>query len=309
MFSCAVTALWSKERPCATTGPIMQELGAIVALARGLSVHVTGSGLSELAAFDTRAAGPNHEACVATLHLERSTVAIDSLHGGVSYRADLQWSGPQAARFFVPGGRGELAIAQDGPMRVAVTLCFDPQALQIAAETTFRLLLSLLLPSVGGLLVHASAVVHEGRASVFLGHSGAGKTTTARRLGREGAEVVAEDLLILRGADGELAVVEACRFDVAHRHALPAHVDSHWPIEGAYVVRKGAAVSGRLGRAAFPLRTWSEAIFSPRMVGRSSSALIEALAFAASRVPLYDFAAAPTGALRPALSGDEGRER
>jgi serine kinase of HPr protein (carbohydrate metabolism regulator) len=63
-----------------------------------------------------------------------------------------------------------------------------------------KLLMSLLLPSRRAVLIHASGVVIQGEGVIFLGDSGAGKTTTARRLGREGAMRIADDLTILHAS-------------------------------------------------------------------------------------------------------------
>jgi hypothetical protein len=81
-----------------------------------------------------------------------------------------------------------------------------------------NLLTSLLLPSRSAVLIHASGVVVEGEGLVFLGESGAGKTTTARRAGREGALRIADDLAVVRienGAKEPKITVEADAFPVA----------------------------------------------------------------------------------------------
>ncbi|WP_367140628.1 MULTISPECIES: hypothetical protein [Streptomyces] len=52
--------------------------------------------------------------------------------------------------------------------------------------------------------VHATAVTHQGRAALLLGHKAAGKTTTALALAQRGWTHAGDDLLVLREADGEL---------------------------------------------------------------------------------------------------------
>jgi len=47
------------------------------------------------------------------------------------------------------------------------------------------------------LVLHASAVVLDGKVSAFCGSSGRGKTTLAWRLAAHGMELIAEDLLVL----------------------------------------------------------------------------------------------------------------
>jgi hypothetical protein len=51
---------------------------------------------------------------------------------------------------------------------------------QYAIDAAFRVVHSLLLASQGGLLVHASSAVRNGKAFLFAGVSGAGKTTISR---------------------------------------------------------------------------------------------------------------------------------
>jgi len=51
----------------------------------------------------------------------------------------------------------------------------------------------------GGLLLHASAVVRDGRAFVFCGPSGAGKSTLAAALTRAGCQFLADDVSALEG--------------------------------------------------------------------------------------------------------------
>ncbi len=53
---------------------------------------------------------------------------------------------------------------------------------------------------VGGLMVHAAGVEREGKAFLFLGYSGAGKTTTARN--SPPGSVLNDDLLILHPVNG-----------------------------------------------------------------------------------------------------------
>ena len=58
-------------------------------------------------------------------------------------------------------------------------------------------LVARLLGRHGGVILHASSVAIEGRAFVFLGHSGAGKSTMAEIASRCGAEVLSDDRTIV----------------------------------------------------------------------------------------------------------------
>lgn len=66
-----------------------------------------------------------------------------------------------------------------------------------AVDSFLRTLLALYLPQRGGVLLHASAVRHEGTGYVFAGRSGAGKSTVARLLA-DRAEVLSDELVAIR---------------------------------------------------------------------------------------------------------------
>ncbi|NCA81148.1 MAG: hypothetical protein EOM72_00180 [Opitutae bacterium] len=54
----------------------------------------------------------------------------------------------------------------------------------------------------GGLFLHASAVVVDGGALLFLGHSTAGKSTIARMLGKTHPVLADDSVYVARGPDG-----------------------------------------------------------------------------------------------------------
>lgn len=60
----------------------------------------------------------------------------------------------------------------------------------------------------GALLLHGSAVVHEGQAYVFCGHSGAGKSTLAGALSQAGCELLCDDFCSIEQADGGKPMVQ-----------------------------------------------------------------------------------------------------
>jgi hypothetical protein len=70
-----------------------------------------------------------------------------------------------------------------------------------AFENCFRVLSAYRLLEVGGVVLHSSCVVDSGRAWVFFGHSGAGKTTIARRALTSGRTVLSDDINALRATD------------------------------------------------------------------------------------------------------------
>lgn len=68
-------------------------------------------------------------------------------------------------------------------------------------ENFLRVIYAWLCLQDGGLLLHAAGLVRGGEGYVFFGPSGAGKTTTTR-LSADTAEILSDDLVILRCADG-----------------------------------------------------------------------------------------------------------
>jgi hypothetical protein len=62
---------------------------------------------------------------------------------------------------------------------------------------------SRLLARRGGVVLHASSLVSDGRAYLFVGHSGAGKSTTAMNAASAGAQVLSDDrTIVVREQDG-----------------------------------------------------------------------------------------------------------
>ena len=74
-----------------------------------------------------------------------------------------------------------------------------------AIDAAFRVVHSLLLAQQGGLLVHASSAVRNGKAFLFAGVSGAGKTTISRLASPDATLLTDEISYIRREADGYVA--------------------------------------------------------------------------------------------------------
>ena len=74
-------------------------------------------------------------------------------------------------------------------------------------ENFFRLLVAYRLLELGGVLFHSAGVVNGDRAFLFLGHSGAGKTTISKLSLASGREVLSDDMNALcPDAEGRLCV-------------------------------------------------------------------------------------------------------
>lgn len=101
---------------------------------------------------------------------------------------------PQAGRVLIEDGR-----------RITVDRAKEGNPLWLAtllATTGF----AAVLYQRGGLCLHASSVMHAGRAYLIMGPSGAGKSTTASALLKRGGEFISDDVtMISRSADGGFA--------------------------------------------------------------------------------------------------------
>lgn len=90
---------------------------------------------------------------------------------------------------------GEVAV---GELPLAARFLVGPSPNSL--EACIRIAASLALPRDGALILHASAVVHGGRALVFTGLSGAGKSTISSMLADAypSCTKIADELLVLR---------------------------------------------------------------------------------------------------------------
>jgi hypothetical protein len=94
--------------------------------------------------------------------------------------------------------------------------------------------------------LHASAVAHDGKATVLLGESGRGKSTLTAALLQQGAKLITDDLLVLRFDGGDYLAVPGA-FRIKLEPATARQLDVTWtgtPLadgSGKYVYRLDAA--------------------------------------------------------------------
>jgi hypothetical protein len=160
------------------------------------------------------------------LALTPGTVEIYRMHRRSTEAARDWWSYEFAGRVR-PGERtAELALVADaGPL-------FDR-----GLENFLRALTASFVLDEGGLLVHAATVVRDGKAYVFFGPSGAGKTTVTRLSARD--TVLSDDMtLVLPGATGFEAV--GIPFGMAHHHV--PDTNASFPIAGLHRLVQSPAV-------------------------------------------------------------------
>ena len=94
--------------------------------------------------------------------------------------------------------RGDFRAAFDLRSRSGQLACVPNP---YSVDTLLRVIHSLLLASAGGLLLHASGGIRNGRGFLFSGVSGAGKTTMAR-LAPPDVHLLTDEISYLRRADG-----------------------------------------------------------------------------------------------------------
>jgi hypothetical protein len=215
------------------------------------------------------------------------------------YYTRIVWLKPTHAEVETNGATGSIDWSGNADDVLRAELRIFPDGAPESVGMFLRLLASLLLPSRRGVLIHASGVVIQGEGFVFLGESGAGKTTTARRAGREGAMRIADDLAILRIESEQRITVEPCRFDRGGR--LPGREGGSWPVRAAYDVRKGARATADAGTVANPLATWCAALLSSTCPPGSLDTLLSLASTLSRTVPPSLLHVSPTGSVLSAL--------
>ncbi len=107
---------------------------------------------------------------------------------------------------------GELTIPADDDRQRPVRGWFRVGDSPNSLEAAVRIGVSVALPRRGGLIMHASAVASAGRAAVFAGKSGAGKSTIAAMLKAHlpTLEAISDELLVLAPTGAPDAAAGPC---------------------------------------------------------------------------------------------------
>ncbi len=86
----------------------------------------------------------------------------------------------------------------------------------------------------GGMMLHSAGLVKKGKAYLFLGRSGAGKSTLSRLAAAAGAEIISDEINLLRAAKGRFRV-----------HGSPFWGEMRsggrqggWPLGGVFLLQK-----------------------------------------------------------------------
>lgn len=157
----------------------------------------------------------------------------------------------------------------------------------VALEAAVRIALSIVLPRLSGAILHASSVRIDGRALVFAGVSGAGKSTIARLL-TEGATDrtrLADELLVVRASAGQWRVYVAPFHGI---QGLPLGED--WPLAGVYFLSHAGEHRVRTlgrGEATAQLLRHTLAYVADRA---TATAALDVVAHLAADVPCHSLA-------------------
>lgn len=113
--------------------------------------------------------------------------------------------------------------------------------LQGVFENFLRVLVAYRLLETGGALVHSAGVVEEGRAHLFLGPSGAGKTTLARLARNAGRAVLSDDMNAVVTPSGSRGF-RVDRLPFAGDLGQTAESGGNHPLAGLFRLEKGPEV-------------------------------------------------------------------
>ena len=133
------------------------------------------------------------------------------------------------ARFSVE--RGNLAGTVDLGERRGTAMLIDPH--EASVDVFLRILYSLALLDVHGLIVHAASLVRNGKAYLFCGPSGSGKTTVARL--SPDKMLLSDELSIVRVSSGRAS----CCGTPFWGELARAGEDRSAPLAGIYFLHKG----------------------------------------------------------------------
>jgi hypothetical protein len=272
--------------------------GRIELASLGWAAEVRVSGITpEMARWiDERWQGLSSPASVAAASV--ASIELDAVDRPVGMpvaplvEVRLVWRGPRTATLTSNSVEADVELAGES---INVRGRADAAHARGALESTFRAVAAMSLARRHVIVLHASAVASVDGALVFLGPSEAGKTTTARRLGREGWKRLADDMIALDVADEPR--LHLLPFERSGRWSSAAHADFVPPpcLAGAVVLKDRPA---SVEPAADAIGAWAAARLAlPCRPGDQELALRDFAAL--SRIPVFDVGVPPAGSLAP----------
>lgn len=215
---------------------------------------------------------------IAPIHVLCAVTADPSLEdGGESRDVRWQWDGGRGS---VRISRATAEIRRFVPGSYAVSARVVPDANGCAALVTA--LAGAAINREGGLVLHASAIELDGRAVLFIGPSGAGKTTAANHT--PGARWLARDrAAVVPGGGGYLAFPMAGGDEID----LPRSDRAGVPVAAILRVRRGRdAIAIEELSALAAVRDVRESVQSGSATAEEEERRLDAIVALASRVPV-----------------------
>ncbi|AKT43456.1 PqqD family peptide modification chaperone [Chondromyces crocatus] len=203
---------------------------------------------------------------------------------------ELAWRSARRAVLRTNGAELELEVG-DGEIQGQGWL--DGARSRGAVDAVVRAVTTLALMREKVLLLHAAAVEVDGEGVVLLGRSGAGKTTTARRLGREGMRRLSDDMIAV-DLSREPPRLHRLPFERAGRARVDAS-DQGVPCRGGAWVNKGATALGA-ERHGDPVRGWVESVIALPPAPSEAHSVLDAVGRLRA-LPLWVLEVPPAGAL------------
>jgi hypothetical protein len=116
-------------------------------------------------------------------------------------------------------------------------------ALDIVFENILRIHAAYTAPMSGGVVLHSAGLVFDGEAYIFVGRSGAGKTTLTRKAHRHGATVLSDDINLLLPRDDHF-VAHAVPFSGEFGRTLQQPgSDKNYPVKAICLLTQGETLS------------------------------------------------------------------
>ena len=138
---------------------------------------------------------------------------------------------------------GSRLAIERGDFKSSLDLATGAGSLSAAAneqclDAFLRSLISFLLIRSGGFMLHSAGLVKNGKAYLFLGKSGAGKSTLSKLAGAAGAEVISDEINLLRFEKGRVRVYGSPFWGEMRADGR----QGSWPLDGIFLLKKGKTV-------------------------------------------------------------------
>ncbi len=134
-----------------------------------------------------------------------------------------------------------------------------------------------------GFLVHACGAVFEGKAFVFAGHSGDGKTTLAKMVASSGVELLSDERIAIRdGAEGLRA------YGTPWPGEGKVFSPASYPLGGVFLLRKASEHRIREGRTSLLATELMARSIVPYYLPEETERIVAVIERVGSRVPLRE---------------------